>query len=243
MNELILSLLVFLLLHSVPAIPMLRSNLISLIGSRTYLAAYSAVSVAVMVWVVHAALRSDFVELWDPSGWQALVTIVTSPLALFLVLAGLISPNHFSISLRAGHAPVAGYDTASDAPPGAHAGAIVAITRHPVLWGFILWSLGHLLVNGDLRSLTLFGGLGIFSVVGLFILDRRARRRPDLDWHLVQAQTSIIPLAALIEGRTMLRLDGPMLTAFVLTCGATIWLLTGGHALLFGADPIAALAY
>jgi len=227
MHELILSLFVFLLLHSVPAMPRLRSNLITLIGSRTYLAVYSAVSVTVMVWVVHAALRSDYVQLWQPAGWQALVTIVTSPLALFLVLAGLISANPSSISLRAGHAP----------------GEIVAITRHPVLWGFIFWSLGHVVINGDVRSLILFGGLGIFSVVGLLILDRRARQRLDGDWPMVEAQTSIIPLAALVGGRTRLHMDGPMLVAFGMTCATTIWLLTGGHALLFGADPVAALAY
>lgn len=146
MNALALSLFTFVALHSVPAIPSLRSRLISQFGRKTYLVVYSLISTVLMIFVLKAALATDYVELWPVASWQVLLTVLLSPLGLFLVIAGLISPNPLSVTLR---------DEAS-------MGAITSITRHPVLWGFILWSFGHLAPNGDLRSLILFGGLGLF---------------------------------------------------------------------------------
>jgi uncharacterized membrane protein len=47
------------------------------------------------------------------------------------------------------------------------------IARHPQLTGLLLWTIAHLMVNGDSRSLTLFGGLGLWSVVEMIMLNRR----------------------------------------------------------------------
>ncbi len=45
--------------------------------------------------------------------------------------------------------------------------------RHPQLLSVVLWSLVHLLANGDLRSAVLFGGLGVWAVAMIPALDRR----------------------------------------------------------------------
>ena len=39
--------------------------------------------------------------------------------------------------------------------------------RHPMLTGVIIWALAHLLVNGDLASIVLFGGLGLWAAVSI----------------------------------------------------------------------------
>ena len=44
--------------------------------------------------------------------------------------------------------------------------------RHPMLTGMILWSVAHLLVNGDLPSLVLFGGLGLWAVIEILLINR-----------------------------------------------------------------------
>ena len=44
--------------------------------------------------------------------------------------------------------------------------------RHPMLAGLILWSVAHLLVNGDLPSLVLFGWLGVWAVVTIRLINR-----------------------------------------------------------------------
>ncbi len=43
-------------------------------------------------------------------------------------------------------------------------GNIKRMTAHPMLWGVTLWSLLHLLANGDLAGLLLFGSFGLYSV-------------------------------------------------------------------------------
>jgi uncharacterized membrane protein len=224
MSGLIAAFALFIALHSIPAIPALRNRIIATIGRRTYLTLYSVVSTLVLVWLFWEALRTDYIELWEPAAWQAWVTIVAAPSGIFLVVAGLLSRNPFSVSVRQGD---------SDR------GAIVEITRHPVLWGFLLWSAGHVVPNGDLRSLILFGGFAAFSLAGIVMLERRARRRLGEIWHRLAASTSILPFAAVLGGRTRLRFDGAIAISLAVTALLVVWLLTGGHALLFGVDPLA----
>lgn len=45
--------------------------------------------------------------------------------------------------------------------------------RHPQLTGFALWALAHVGMNGDSRSLVLFGGLGLWAILEIFLLNRR----------------------------------------------------------------------
>ena len=57
----------------------------------------------------------------------------------------------------------------------AASGAKVAITRrirHPQLTGFSIWAASHLLVNGDLESLVLFGGLLIWAIAEIIVINR-----------------------------------------------------------------------
>lgn len=44
--------------------------------------------------------------------------------------------------------------------------------RHPQLVGFSLWAFAHLLVNGDLPSLVLFGGLLVWAIVEIIVINR-----------------------------------------------------------------------
>ena len=213
----------FLALHSVPAIPSIRQILVSRLGRRLYLALYSLASLASLTWVFYAAFNLDYVEIWPPAAWQAWIALILTPVALFLLVAGLCSPNPASITFRQG-----------EAPPG----AIVAITRHPVLWGFILWSGSHVAANGDVRGLMLFGALGVFAALGILMAERRGRRRLGEAWSGLASKTSVLPLAAIASGRTGFRIDIPMLVAVLVATLATVALLWGGHAALFGADPL-----
>ena len=53
---------------------------------------------------------------------------------------------------------------------------IAGFARHPLLWALFLWSGAHLLVNGDLTHVILFGAFAIFCLMGMGLLDRRRRR-------------------------------------------------------------------
>lgn len=55
------------------------------------------------------------------------------------------------------------------------------IIRHPQLVGILLWSAGHLLANGDSRSLVLFAWLAVWAVLEILMINRRegAREKPS----------------------------------------------------------------
>ena len=49
--------------------------------------------------------------------------------------------------------------------------------RHPMLMGMVVWSIGHLLANGDIRSVILFGGLGVWAIISQFTINKREGAR------------------------------------------------------------------
>ena len=53
---------------------------------------------------------------------------------------------------------------------------ITAVIRHPQLTGFKTWAVAHLLVNGDLASVVLFGGLLAWAVVAVIAINRATPR-------------------------------------------------------------------
>ncbi|MBB4279246.1 NnrU family protein [Rhizobium mongolense] len=221
MQEFAAAFAVFIALHSIPAIPALRSRIIGIVGRPVYFVIYSIASTAALVWVFHAALIVDYIPLWDFQPWQAIATFVLAPLGTFLVIAGLLSDNPLSISLARGSTP----------------GAVVSITRHPVLWGFFLWAIGHMIVNGDLRSLLLFGGFALFAIASVPMAEKRARRRLGAGWATVAASTSNVPLLGVLTGTVRPGFDKRLGVAALVTAALTTWLLVAGHSYLFGADP------
>jgi uncharacterized membrane protein len=50
---------------------------------------------------------------------------------------------------------------------------IKLVLRHPQLTGVLIWGIAHLLSNGDSRSLVLFGGLGLWAIVEMIVINRR----------------------------------------------------------------------
>ena len=70
MSQVILALAAFLLLHSVPAIPTIRGRLTAALGLRLYLLAYSITSMALLIWVLHAAWSTEYLN-GDTPGFEA----------------------------------------------------------------------------------------------------------------------------------------------------------------------------
>lgn len=56
--------------------------------------------------------------------------------------------------------------------PAPKKGALLNGMRHPMLGGFKLWAAAHLLVNGDLASIILFGGLLAWAVAEVIVINR-----------------------------------------------------------------------
>jgi uncharacterized membrane protein len=55
---------------------------------------------------------------------------------------------------------------------GSVGGVVASKVRHNMLTGMLLFAVAHLLVNGDLASIILFGGLGLWSVLSMVLISR-----------------------------------------------------------------------
>lgn len=53
-------------------------------------------------------------------------------------------------------------------------GTLYTRMRHPMLWGTLIWAGAHLLVNGDRASLVLFGGIGLWALLSMALINRAA---------------------------------------------------------------------
>ncbi|WP_289040577.1 NnrU family protein [uncultured Aliiroseovarius sp.] len=56
--------------------------------------------------------------------------------------------------------------------PGPSKGALFYKMRHPMLTGFIIWSVAHIVVNPDFASIILFGALTIWAVAEIIVINR-----------------------------------------------------------------------
>ncbi|MEM7240766.1 MAG: NnrU family protein, partial [Pseudomonadota bacterium] len=56
--------------------------------------------------------------------------------------------------------------------PGPKKGALFYKMRHPMLTGFLIWVVAHLLVNGGIAAIILFGGLGIWAVLSMIVINQ-----------------------------------------------------------------------
>ena len=224
MLEFLLALAAFLAAHVLPARSGLRAALVARVGERAYLVGYSLLSLALLAWLIHAAIGAPVVPLWPVSlahYWIALVLMLP---ASMLMVGGAASPNPLSVSLGS-----AGYDPAA---PG-----LVGVTRHPLLWGFALWALAHVLPNGELVPLIMFGGFGIFALSGMLIVDRRKRRQLGAEWDRLSAPTSALPFAAWFRDPVARRWR-PGVGAMTVAGGTALYLLLLWlHPRVIGPDP------
>ncbi|MFD0980478.1 NnrU family protein [Tropicimonas aquimaris] len=184
--ELAAAFAVFLLSHSLPVRPANKARLVAALGPRGFTLAYSLLSLAALAWLIGAAARAPVVLLWGRALWQYHVTLAAMGLAVALAALAIGRPNPLSF----GGARNAAFDPAQ---PG-----IVGWTRHPLLLALLLWSLAHLLPNGDLAHVLLFGTFAGFSVLGMRIIDRRKRREMGADvWErLARRDRRITPTRA-----------------------------------------------
>ena len=163
-GEMIAAFALFFLSHSIPVRPAIKQRITGLIGKRGFTLAYSALSIAVLAWIIAAAGRAPHVELWPWAPWQNMVPIVAMALAFTITALSLGRPNPLSFG---------GLNNERFDP--AHPGLIGWI-RHPLLFALLLWALAHLVPNGDLAHVILFGLFAGFALLGMKIVDRRKQR-------------------------------------------------------------------
>lgn len=216
-TEFALAFAVFFASHALPVRPPLRTVLEARLGSRGFTLIYSALSIAVLAWLIGAAGRAPFVPLWGWAPWQGTVVLIMM-LGVCLVLGLAIGrPNPLSF----GGARDGAFDPT-------HAG-VVRLTRHPLLLALSIWALAHVLPNGNLAHFILFGTFAVFALIGGRLVDRRKRRALGTEW---------VDLTEHVAASSWRRSFPVVDTALRLSAGMAIYAtLLAIHPVLFGVAP------
>lgn len=217
MNALLAATVAFLLTHFV-ASTALRPALVKAMGEWPYRGAYSLVAFATLGWMIWAYADAPREPLWNG---LRLLPVIVMPFAFVLIACGYFR-----------NPTMVGADKLlkSDDP----ARGMVRITRHPIMWGVMLWSGAHVLARGDLKSLVFFGAFLVLAAVGTLAMDSRKKSNPD--WPRFASVTSHVPFVAIAQGRNRLvwREIGWLRPAIGLALFAAFF---AAHPWLFGARP------
>lgn len=199
----------------------LRPWLAGRLGEARFLGLYSLVGLATFGWLIWARLETPSMpSLWlaGPGLWD-LATILM--LLAAILLAGSLVGN-----------PAAPDPTGNMKPIGAARG-VYAITRHPMMWSFILWAVIHILLWGSAANLIVSGGVLLLAVIGSIGQDAKKLRLQGDRWRDWMNRTACIPFAGQVSGRISWSAAWPGWGTLI--AGIVIWLAAAwAHAPLGG---------
>ena len=210
----------FLLTHLASGMP-LRAKLVAALGEWPYRGLYSTVAFLTLGWAIFAYAHAPAQELlWTPLRH---LPVAVMPFA-FILAAGGLARNPTAVGAEK--------LLKSDEP----ARGMIRITRHPFMWGVMLWAGVHILANADAKSLVFFGGLLLVAVLGTLSQEKRKARAAGEDWQRFASATSHVPFVAVAQGRNRIvwreiGWQGPILGLVLFAA------FFGAHSWLFGVRP------
>lgn len=149
MTLLMLGLFVFLAPHSVRIFAdSWRSAQIARIGERPWKGLYSLVSIAGFVLLIwgYGRARGATAVLWQPPAWTHYLAALFTLVAFVLVVAAYVRGTRIKSALH-----------------------------HPMILGVKSWAFGHLIANGTVADVVLFGGFLAWAIVDFAASRRRDR--------------------------------------------------------------------
>ena len=153
MVQLLFGLILFLGIHSLQSLaPLVRQQAIARWGALGFKGFYTLISLLGLFLLVqgYGQARLDPVVLWTPPRGMQHATILLMWVAMVLLVATYVPGNQIKARLR-----------------------------HPMTLSVKVWALGHLLSNGQLADVLLFGGFLVWSV----LVFRAARQRDRQSLH------------------------------------------------------------
>lgn len=126
-------------LHLVAAVPPLKARLKAILGEKAYGPAFGIASIVGIAIIVLGWRSSDFVLVYDPPEWGRHANYLLTLIA-FIFLGIFLFRGSWRQKVR-----------------------------FPMAFAAIFWATGHLLANGDLASVILFGGFFVYAVLHILI--------------------------------------------------------------------------
>jgi uncharacterized membrane protein len=149
----ILGLVLFFGVHLITTQRQVRARFVAAMGEAVYKAVYGLVSLAGLVliaWGFAAYRKAGMIEVWEPLVPASVLTVLRHvTVALMLPAVILVAASYIR-------------------------GRIYVALKHPMLAGIKLWAVAHLLANGDLGSIILFGSFLAWAVFDRISLKHRA---------------------------------------------------------------------
>jgi uncharacterized membrane protein len=220
---LIIAALIWIAIHLGLAGTQLRDAVVRRTGDNAFRGIFSALSIVSLVFLVRAWSATPTALLWVAPDWLRWLLVLAMLPAFVLLVASVSGRNPTMIGPSEG---------AAQPPRG-----MVRVTRHPMLWSFAIWAAVHILGNGDTAAIVFFGAFLITALAGMPSIDAKLSRRDPATWQALAAATSIVPFAAIAQGRNKFvpREIGWMTPVL----GAAAWVvLLIAHPWLFGVTPV-----
>ena len=206
MTQLILGLILFLGAHSVRMVADgWRTRCIEAWGEKAFKGVYALVALLgfYLLVVGYGEARLETVALWSPPRFTKHISILLMLFSSILLMAAYIPRNHFKMRMG-----------------------------HPMVLSVKVWALSHLIANGNLADVVLFGAFLIWAV-----LNFRSARARDRAMSLNAAQDAADLTLSESETKNQAKL---LSTVITLVGGMAIWALITFvlHAKLVGVSPM-----
>ena len=168
----------------------LRAGLAGRLGERGFQIVYSVVAIATFIMIVQA---------WRGMPSEPPLWAVGDGLWMLASLIVLIASILFMGSLIGNPAlPAPGAAKAAQVAPR----GVFAITRHPMMWGFTLWAIAHVMVMPTPGQIILSATIVFLALVGSAGQDAKKARLMGDAWRGWAARTSFVPFARQLGGAT-----------------------------------------
>ncbi len=160
----------------------LRAPIMGVLGAGGFMIAYSLVSAACMAWMYFAFVAMPAgAPLWGDYGDAVWIAASLVSLLAMVLFAGSLIGNPAL--------PAPGAAQAARKP----ARGVFKVTRHPMMWGFALWALSHLIAAPTARTVVVALSIGILALVGAHLQDRKKEATMGDAWRQWEANTSYWP--------------------------------------------------
>ena len=162
----------------------LRAPLVTMMGEQAFQGVYSVLVLGSVVWMGLAFRASDAGAVVFPWGYTTpewIAASVLSLLAMVLIVAASTPSN-----------PTLAVPGAEDALVAEPVGAL-RVTRHPMMWGFALWALAHVIAAPTARTVVVASAVAFMALVGARALDLKKRRQFGQAWDGFARRTTFFP--------------------------------------------------
>jgi uncharacterized membrane protein len=187
-TTLIIALTAFVGTHFLLSHP-LRDPLAAKLGAAGFQGVYSLVALATLGWAAFAFRAAPYGEpLWNVGdGLWAVSTVIMLGASILLLGSFVRNPA----------LPAPGAAKLASQP----ARGVFAITRHPMMWSFALWSLSHVLVSPRPAVIVLCAFVAVLALVGAAGQDVKKAKLMGAAWRDWSSRTSYWPFAGQVSGR------------------------------------------